>query len=122
MTHHIKNHHIPHNNIYLIFGTRKMNDCLYHGELKQLQQELPGFHYIPTFSREEPGDYRTGYVHAVYEEICKNEFVQVTDGSGTIHKPAYFYLCGWKNMIDEAKDRILKLGYDKKSIHLELYG
>jgi ferredoxin-NADP reductase len=37
-------------------------------------------------------------------------------------KPAYFYLCGWRNMIDEAKQRILDLGYDKKSIHLELYG
>ena len=122
MTHHIKNHHVPHNNIYLIFGCRKTQDCLYGHELKQLQAELPQFHYIPTFSREEPGAYKTGYVHAVYEEICKNEIIQVEDGNGTIHKPAYFYLCGWKNMIDEAKDRILKLGYDKKAIHLELYG
>jgi ferredoxin-NADP reductase len=37
-------------------------------------------------------------------------------------KPAQFYLCGWKNMIDEAKLRILALGYDRKAIHLELYG
>jgi len=37
-------------------------------------------------------------------------------------KPAHFYLCGWKNMIDEAKQRILALGYDKKAIHQELYG
>jgi hypothetical protein len=29
---------------------------------------------------------------------------------------------GWKSMVDEAKQRILKLGYDKKDIHLELYG
>ena len=36
--------------------------------------------------------------------------------------PAKFYLCGWKNMIDEAKRRILAFGYDKKDIHLELYG
>jgi CDP-4-dehydro-6-deoxyglucose reductase len=122
MAHHIKNHHVPHDNIYLIFGCRKTTDCLYGGELKALQSELPNFHYIPTFSREEPGDYKTGYVHTVYEEICKNEFIKVEDGNGTIRKPAYFYLCGWKNMIDEAKDRIIKLGYDKKSIHLELYG
>ena len=33
-----------------------------------------------------------------------------------------FYLCGWKNMIDEAKQRILALGYDRKAIHQELYG
>jgi CDP-4-dehydro-6-deoxyglucose reductase len=36
--------------------------------------------------------------------------------------PANFYLCGWKNMIDEAKLRIQALGYDRKSIHQELYG
>jgi CDP-4-dehydro-6-deoxyglucose reductase len=31
-------------------------------------------------------------------------------------------LCGWKNMVDEAKQRILALGYEKKDVHLELYG
>ncbi|RYY68294.1 MAG: oxidoreductase, partial [Chitinophagaceae bacterium] len=36
--------------------------------------------------------------------------------------PANFYLCGWKNMIDEAKQRIQALGYDRKAIHQELYG
>jgi ferredoxin-NADP reductase len=36
--------------------------------------------------------------------------------------PANFYLCGWKNMIDEARQRIQEMGYDKKAIHLELYG
>jgi len=37
-------------------------------------------------------------------------------------QPALFLLCGWKVMIDEAKKRILEMGYDKKSIHQELYG
>jgi ferredoxin-NADP reductase len=36
--------------------------------------------------------------------------------------PSSFYLCGGKNMIDEAKKRIIALGFDKKAIHLELYG
>jgi hypothetical protein len=31
-------------------------------------------------------------------------------------------LCGWKAMIDEAKQRIQTLGYDRKAIHQELYG
>jgi ferredoxin-NADP reductase len=31
-------------------------------------------------------------------------------------------LCGWRDMIDEAKDRILKMGYDKTDIHIEIYG
>jgi ferredoxin-NADP reductase len=122
MAHHIKNHRLPHEHIYLIFGCRKKCDSLYGQELKELEQALPAFHYIPTFSREEPGDHRTGYVHAVYEEICKNEVIRSAEDNAITLKPAYFYLCGWKNMIDEAKQRILALGYDKKAIHLELYG
>lgn len=118
MIHHILNHNIPHQNIYLIFGCRKTGDCLYGNELKQLEKELAGFYYIPTFSQEQDGDasLRKGYVHAIYEEICRQNC------ENAVMKPAYFYLCGWKAMIDEAKQRIIGLGYDRKDIHLELYG
>jgi ferredoxin-NADP reductase len=112
MLHHIKDHDVPHQNIYLIFGTRLVPDCLYYDELKSLEQHIEGFHYLPTFSREkEDAKVRRGYVHAIYEEIVNQE-----------KRPAHFMLCGWKNMVDEAKERILALGYDRKSIHLELYG
>jgi len=116
MANYIKIHDVPHENIYLIFGCRKKTDCLYGKEMKELESHLPQFHYIPTFSREEPGDYRTGYVHTIYEELCK-----ASANNGT-HKAAQFYLCGWKNMIDEAKQRIISLGFDRKAIHQELYG
>ena len=109
MAHHIKRHNIEHENIYILFGVRTQKDLLYHEELKQLQLELPKFQYIPTLSRED-WEGKKGYVHAIYEELCAN-------------KPtASFFLCGWKAMIDEAKKRIQDLGYDRKSIHQELYG
>lgn len=100
---------IPFKKITLIFGCRFQKDMLYFEELNNLQNELPGFNYIATLSREEWNG-RTGYVHPVYEELI------------TERQPASFFLCGWKNMIDEAKKRILDLGYDRKSIHQELYG
>lgn len=109
MTHHIKNHNIPHKNIYLIYGTRKQIDLLYYEEMKKLDKEMENFHYIPTLSREQ-WEGRSGYVHPVYEELCANK------------QPVSFLLCGWKNMLDEAKQRILALGYDRKSIHQESYG
>ncbi|MEO6404166.1 MAG: FAD-binding oxidoreductase [Ferruginibacter sp.] len=109
MVHHIKNQNIPHKNIYLIFGCRTKSTLLYFDELKQLQDSLPGFKYIPTLSREE-WDGHSGYVHPIYEMLCAEK------------NPAGFYLCGWKGMIDETKKRILEMGYDKKSIHIELYG
>jgi glycine betaine catabolism B len=109
MAHHIKLHNILHKNVYLLFGTRTKKDLLYYEELSQLQKDLPGFHYLPTLSRED-WDGRKGYVHTIYEELCGEK------------QSACFFLCGWKNMIDEAKKRIVDMGYDKKSIHQELYG
>jgi ferredoxin-NADP reductase len=126
MAHHIINHSVPHQNIYLIFGCRKFGDSLYGAELKELMGKANSFKYIPTYSREEPCEdqsYKTGYVHGVYEDICKNNIGDAIDANaGPAVRPAYFYLCGWKNMIDEAKKRIQELGYDRKSIHQELYG
>jgi len=109
MLHYIAEHNVPHQGLYLIFGCRKKANLLYYDELKELSTLIPEFRYIPTLSREE-WEGKTGYVHAVYEELA---------GSG---RPAAFFLCGWKNMIDEAKQRIQALGYDRKAIHQELYG
>ena len=126
MAHHILNHNIAHQNIYLIFGCRKLADSLYYKELEELSQKMTSFQYIPTYSREVPENHnhliRTGYVHAIYEEICRANTQNSNQGTPAAIKPAYFYLCGWKNMIDEAKQRIQALGYDRKVIHLELYG
>jgi ferredoxin-NADP reductase len=126
MVNHIYNHNLPHLDIYLIFGCRKLGDALYQKEMEDLEENLPGFHYLPVFSREEAENrehlIRTGYVHAVFEEICKKKMNIVIPEMSNIVSPASFYLCGWKVMIDEAKKRIVDLGYDRKSIHLELYG
>jgi len=112
MAQYIKLHSLPHRNIYLIFGCRLLKDCLYGQEMKQLEEELSGFNYLPTYSREgAETPVRKGYVHSVYEELI----------SGA--KPdASFFLCGWKNMIDDARKKIVDLGYTKKDIHFELYG
>jgi len=109
MVHYINHHPRPHKNIHLVFGCRTRQDLLYVDEMRKLETEVAGFTYHPTLSREEWEGY-TGYVHPVYEALCNER------------QPATFMLCGWRNMIDEAKHRLLELGYDKKSIHLELYG
>jgi CDP-4-dehydro-6-deoxyglucose reductase len=116
MLHHLEKNPIPHKDIHLIFGTRSQNDLLYHAELKELEQKIPGFTFSPTLSREK-WEGCCGYVHSVYEKVIaekRNEYSELP--------PADFMLCGWKVMVDEAKHRILEMGYDKKAIHLELYG
>jgi len=109
MLRHLNRHRIPHKDINLIFGCRTAADLLYAEELRTLEKEMEGFRYIPVLSREN-WEGRTGYVHAMYEELCLNR------------PDASFYLCGWKAMLDEAKQRIAALGYTKNDIHLESYG
>ncbi len=116
MAQYIKLHNISHEHIYLIFGTRKQKDLVYYHEMLQLEQDLNKFHFLPTLSREE-WDGCCGYVHAVYENLIAEK----RNGNSDL-PPAKFYLCGWKAMIDEAKKRIVDLGYDRKAIHQELYG
>lgn len=116
MLHYLKLHNIPHQQIYLLFGTRTRGDLLYFNEMKELDDSMPNFHYMPTLSREQ-WDGCMGYVHNLYEAVIKEQ--QVNSGDLPV---AEFFLCGWKNMIDEAKQRITALGYDRKCIHQELYG
>jgi ferredoxin-NADP reductase len=107
-----------HRNIHLIFGTRFDEGILYKEELKALEKKMPNFKYSIALSREKnlPSlngtEIRKGYVHQYYLD----EYRDVTPDVD-------FYICGWSNMIDEAVENlILKLGYDKKQIHYELYG
>jgi CDP-4-dehydro-6-deoxyglucose reductase len=116
MVHYIQLHNVPHKDIYLLFGTRKKEDLLYLEEFRDLEKQVPGFHYLPTLSREK-WDGCCGYVHAIYENLVHEKM-----NGQEQPPPAKFYLCGWKNMVDEAKVRIQKLGYDRKAIHQELYG
>lgn len=109
MLHRIKNKKISYRNLYLIFGCRKKENLLYYKEFTELQKEMKDFYYLPTLSREH-WEGRYGYVHPIYKELCKER------------QQANFFLCGWKDMIDEAKANIMEMGYDKKDIHLEIYG
>lgn len=109
MIHHIEKNQIPHQDIHLIFGTRTIDDILYYDEMKTIAASMPKVHYHPILSRatwEGP----TGYVHQIYKDLCKD-------------KPdAQFMLCGWRNMIDEAKNNLLAMGYAKENIQIEIYG
>lgn len=109
MLHHIYNHRIPTQDIYLVYGTRTREDILYFKEMTELQHLIPGMHYVPVLSREA-WDGRRGYVHDAYKALCTG-------------KPnAHFLLCGWKNMVDEARTTLADLGYGKDQVQFELYG
>ncbi len=107
----ILNNKIPHTGINLIFGTRHQKDMCYTEELYKLEKENPSFHFFPTLSREFSPDWkgRNGYVHSIYKELYSD------------FHPAYFYICGWKNMIFETRDNLISFGYNRSDIKFELY-
>lgn len=119
MLNYIRLHRVAHQNLYLIFGCRAKKDLLYYEEMKALENQLDNFHYMPTLSRE-PWEGHQGYVHDLYESVCRKNNEACKNHEPL--KPASFYLCGWKFMIDDARQKIVALGYDRKEIHLESYG
>jgi ferredoxin-NADP reductase len=125
MVKHIIQHNIAHQNIHLIFGCRTADDVLYLNEMKQLMELDASFKFYVAYSREQVNEIfaHNGYVHQVYEKICKENMINYLENADNkIVKPANFYLCGWRGMIDDATKKIIELGYDKKSIHVEIYG
>ncbi len=110
---------IAHRGIHLIFGCRREEDILYREEFETLLREMPGFSYSVALSREpslNPADFDfpvvSGYVHQIYQEA----YPEPEPGRR-------FYLCGWRQMIDEAIDNLTnKLGYESQQCVFELYG
>ncbi len=97
--------------VHLIFGTRYAWDILYRREFEVLQEDWPNFRYDVVLSRDESWQGRRGHVHQVYLEYYAQP------------KPhRLMMLCGWKPMIDEARQHLNELGYAKEQIAVELYG
>ena len=109
-------HHkkLPHQQMHLLFGCRQFTDSLYGAEFKALEAAEPNFFYHPSYSRETEmrENANLGYVHETYKKLL---------ASGA-SKEAHFYICGWKNMVDEARTTLADLGIPKTQIHFELYG
>lgn len=103
--------HIPHKNIYLVFGTRTEQDLLYRKEFELCAEQHPEFTFIPVLSRETNPEWKgkLGYVHAVYSALFADK------------RPSYFYLCGWNAMVKEARAQLTQMGYDKEFIRFEKF-
>ncbi len=105
------NQNKSHQGIHLIFGTRYEKDILYYNEMLDFNNNKNNFHYSVALSREDHPLHQNGYVHAIYEK----EYAEVNPNR-------VFYLCGWSQMVDEAVERLKKLGYEDRQMKVELYG
>ena len=95
-----------------LFHTRTEKDIVYRDELELIQENLPGFEYIPTLSREIVPGIAEGYVHKHYLDL-----IDKLD-----HKPLVYY-CGWDRMIREGRDHLAERGFEMmKDIRVEIFG
>ena len=112
MLRHIQREELPHGPLHLIFGTRYSEGILFCEEFEKMERSLEGFRYSVALSRETVGGpHQKGYVHGIYEAEYRD-----------LSAAPLFYLCGWQQMVDEAKQRLLAMGVPERDIVVELYG
>lgn len=102
--------HSPTTNVHLIFGNRTETDILYKNHWEQLSKNWPQFQFTPVLSK--PSQNWTGvngYLHQVYLNLNPNPTQYIA------------YICGWAQMVKEAKNNFKALGFARKDIIFELY-
>ncbi|HVO99510.1 MAG TPA: FAD-binding oxidoreductase [Bryobacteraceae bacterium] len=94
----------------LVFGARHEGDLLYSRELEGMAAKYSHFQFLPTLSR--PGESwkgRSGYVQEhLKEAIGERRDVDV-------------FLCGMKAMVDDVRNILKEMGFDRKQIFYEKY-
>ncbi len=93
----------------LVFGNRWKEDVLYWDHWNTLQENNPLFRFIPVLSREEVPQCKTGYVHPYYTRELKDL------------EDARIYVCGWKEMCNQTRDRLKELGFNRRQYFFEQY-
>jgi ferredoxin-NADP reductase len=94
----------------LLFGARREQDIYYREEFDRFAAQHANFHFLPTLSRGAP-EWKglRGYVQEHLAEI-------VGTGAGP-----EAYICGLEKMVKANRDLLLRLGWDRASIHYEEY-
>jgi CDP-4-dehydro-6-deoxyglucose reductase len=94
----------------LVFGVRHESHLMYRREFEELAQKFPHFRFMPTLSRPtESWIGRTGHVQAhLAEAIGERRDLDV-------------FLCGLKLMVDDVRNILKDMGFDRKQILFEKY-
>ncbi|RDZ26833.1 ferredoxin--NADP reductase [Lysobacter silvisoli] len=99
--------------VVLLFGARTPEELLYGDEFRAFADRVPGFRFVPCFSRELPADphpdVRHGYVQQFLAEFSP-------DGANDIA-----YLCGNPNMVDACFESLKEYGLPVPAIRREKY-
>lgn len=93
------------------FGARTMEDLFLTEQLREFEETLHDFKYVPTLSREESPDWKgdKGRVPVAVEKY-------IEDGA-----PYSAYLCGSPQMIDSIVESLIKQGVPEEKIYFDKF-
>jgi ferredoxin-NADP reductase len=94
----------------LVFGARHEHGLLYRDELEQLAADYPNFRLIETLTR--PPEHWVGLTGRVQPHVLE----VIGD-----RRDVSVYICGLKEMVDDLRNRLKELGFDRKRIVFEKY-
>jgi ferredoxin-NADP reductase len=94
----------------LVFGVRYESHLMYRAEFEEMARKHPHFRFLPTLSRPtESWRGRSGHVQAhLQEAIGERRDIDV-------------FLCGLKLMVDDVRNILKEMGFDRKQILFEKY-
>jgi ferredoxin-NADP reductase len=94
----------------LLFGVRHESHLLYRQEFEEMARHFPRFRFWPTLTQPGPAwTGRTGRVQAHLAEAIGER------------KDIDLYLCGLKPMVDDVRQILKGMGFDRKQIRYEKY-
>jgi ferredoxin-NADP reductase len=95
--------------ITLLFGVRHEHGLLYRTEFEAMARRFPQFRFWPTLTRPEASwRGRIGRVQIHLREAIGGRDVDV-------------YLCGLKEMVDDVRNMLKEMGWNRKQIFYEKY-
>jgi len=105
--------HIPkdrEHSFTLLFGIRHEHNIMYREEFEKLAAHHPNFHFCPTLTQPGP-DWKglTGRVQAHLPGLIGER------------RDIDVYICGMKAMVDDVRQRLKAMGFDRKRIIYEKY-
>lgn len=94
----------------LLFGVRYECSLMYRGEFEEMARRYPQFRFLPTLTRPGSGwNGLTGRVQAHLQDAIGDR------------RDIDVFLCGLKAMVDDVRNILKEMGFDRKQILFEKY-
>jgi CDP-4-dehydro-6-deoxyglucose reductase len=97
----------------LLFGVRHEHSLMYRAEFEEMARRYSHFRFVPTLTR--PGPDWTGLTGRVQQHLIR------ALGQPCPRPDVDVFLCGLKAMVDDVRNILKAMGFDRKQILYEKY-